>query len=271
MNRQLVEQIILALENDFHGDIDLLLNHVRSSLEEYKISKKQNAAPKGTGNVIIDIKNLSREYIVGQEKIHALKDINLEIYEGEIVALIGPSGSGKSTLLNLIGGLDTPSSGEIKVSDLSLKSMNDFQLSTYRNQTIGFIFQFFNLQPYLSVQENVEIPLIFRGEAPDLRAQASLEAVKAVGLEDRIKHLPNQLSGGQMQRVAIARSIVNKPKIILADEPTGNLDRNTGIEILNVIKEINKELNTTIILVTHDNFVANQADRIIQLSDGKLV
>jgi len=271
MKKEFLDEIIQTFEEEYNGDLEFFLSTLKTSLKSHKDAKNIQNQPKADAPILIDIKALSKEYVIGKEKVLALKDINLTIHEGEIVALIGPSGSGKSTLLNVIGGLDTPSRGDISIMQKSLKAMNDFQLSTYRNETIGFIFQFFNLQPYLSVQENVEIPLIFRGEDPAKRGEASRKAVESVGLIDRIKHLPSQLSGGQMQRVAIARSIVNQPKIILADEPTGNLDRNTGIEIMNLIKQINKQLNTTVIIVTHDSFIANQADRIIKLSDGKLV
>lgn len=262
--------ILKSLEEDFHGDVDLLLNEIRKKVEDYKLNKESKAV-KADANLQISIKKVSKQYKIGKEVVHALKEVDLDIYEGEILALVGPSGSGKSTLLHLIGGLDTPDEGEIRFGDIELHALKDKELSYYRNETIGFIFQFFNLQQYLNVKENVEVPLIFRGENPDIREKAAIEAVEAVGLKERIKHLPTQLSGGQMQRVAIARSLVNKPKIILADEPTGNLDRNTGIEIIELIRKINRELNTTVVIVTHDNFIASKADRIIKLSDGRIV
>lgn len=283
MNQILLDELRSLLQNEFHGDIDRMVTAIRSELHlatttgtEPEPAFPQSVAesalhPDKFGEVIIDLQNLSKEYKMGRETIQALKDVSLEIREGEIVSLIGSSGSGKSTLLNLIGGLDRPSQGRITVHGKDLEALSDKQISTYRNETIGFVFQFFNLQPYLNVLENVEIPLIFRGEATHARMQAASEAVQAVGLEDRGKHLPNQLSGGQMQRVAIARSLVNKPKIILADEPTGNLDRQTGIEILNFMKKINREFGTTIIIVTHDDFVARQGHRIIKLSDGMIL
>lgn len=271
MNDEIIQSLIQILKNDYHNDLDLFLSDIKSKLKSHQKEELLKQEKPKNKNTLIQIADLTKSYKVGEHNIDALKGISLDIYEGEIVALVGTSGSGKSTLLNLIGGLDTPTQGTIKVNNLTLSYMNDVQLSLYRNNTIGFIFQFFNLQPYLNIQENVEIPLMFRGKDLEIRRKASLEAIKAVGLENRITHLPAQLSGGQMQRTAIARAIVNKPKIILADEPTGNLDRNTGIEIINLIKQINKEKNTTVIIVTHDNFVANQADRIIKLSDGKLI
>jgi putative ABC transport system ATP-binding protein len=259
-----IKEWLATYKNKSELLIEDVTNYIRSAfILERKPGKK--------GKVVIKLENITRTYEMGKEKVQALKNVNLEIYEGEIVAVIGPSGSGKSTILNMIGGLDRPTSGTITVNEKSIGSLKDFELSTYRNKTIGFIFQFFNLQQYLNVQQNVEVPLIFRGERKAIREAAAKEAVGNVGLENRITHLPNQLSGGQMQRVAIARAIVNKPKIILADEPTGNLDKKTGAEILELMKELNTKLNTTIIIVTHDNSVAHQADRIIHVSDGEIV
>jgi ABC-type lipoprotein export system ATPase subunit len=263
-NKAAVMQMIAAYENRHEALIEDLTTFIRSQKVQVK------PAVKG-GKVAIKLENVNKTYEMGKETVHALKNANLEIYEGEIVAIIGPSGSGKSTILNMIGGLDRPTSGTISIHDQQLAHLKDFDLSVYRNQTIGFVFQFFNLQQYLNVRQNVEVPLIFRGERRHEREMAAVEAVQNVGLENRINHLPNQLSGGQMQRVAIARAIVNKPKIILADEPTGNLDKKTGAEILALMKELNAKLNTTIVIVTHDNAVAHQADRIIHVSDGEIL
>jgi putative ABC transport system ATP-binding protein len=270
MKKEFFNTILDAVEQDYNGDVELLLSDIRKSIEE----NRQDSGVKDLkleSQVLLQIKNVSKEYQVGKETIHALREVKLDIFEGEILALVGPSGSGKSSLLNMIGGLDTPTTGDILVGNSALNKLKDKELSIYRNQTIGFIFQFFNLQPYLNVRENVEVPLIFRGEDYSKRNAASLDAVESVGLKDRLEHLPNQLSGGQMQRVAIARAIVNKPRIILADEPTGNLDRNTGIEIIELIRKLNRELNTTVVIVTHDNFIANKADRIIRMADGRII
>lgn len=273
MNQKFRDILIKELEDNYHNDTELLLKNIKDEIQIYKLGKENESAKnvKKDGAKIIELKNIFKSYKNGNDEIEVLKDLNLDIYEGEIVALVGPSGSGKSTLLNLIGGLDKPTSGEIHINGKELSTLKDRELSHFRNQTIGFVFQFFNLQPYLNIQENVEIPLVFRGEHGHSRSEKSLKAIENVGLADRITHLPSQLSGGQMQRVAIARAIVTTPKIILADEPTGNLDRNTGIEIINLIKQINKDLNTTVIIVTHDNFIASQADRIIHISNGKIV
>lgn len=275
MNSETFTKIFELVNTNYHGDLDLFIHDLKEKYESQKSLEAQNTSTSSSRRdksekVIINIESVNKEYKTGSETLRVLKNINLEIYEGEIVALIGPSGSGKSTLLNLIGGLDTPTSGKLEVNGQELGKMNDFQLSNYRNQTIGFIFQFFNLQSYLNIKENVEVPLMFRAEEESERTKQSTIAVEEVSLSDRIKHLPSELSGGQMQRVAIARSIINKPKIILADEPTGNLDRNTGIEIIKLLKKINQELGTTILIVTHDNFIAGQADRIIRMNDGEL-
>lgn len=273
MNQKFREIVIAELDSNYHDDVDLLIKDIREEIELYKRRKqvKNYGRVNKDKNKIIEIKNVVKNYETSGGIVQVLKGVNLEVCEGEIVALVGPSGSGKSTLLNLIGGLEKPTSGEIYVNGKQLSLLNDSELSYFRNQTIGFIFQFFNLQPYLNVKDNVEIPLMFRGEPSQSRSSKSLKVIDDVGLSDRITHLPGQLSGGQMQRVAIARAIVTNPKILLADEPTGNLDRNTGIEIVNLIKEINRNFNTTVIIVTHDNFIANQADRIIHISNGKIV
>lgn len=254
-----------SYENKSEQLIDDITSYVRTIFQQVKKPAKK------AGKVIIKLEGVSRTYEMGKETVHALKNVNFEIYEGEIVAIVGTSGSGKSTILNLIGGLDRPTTGTISIDDKSIGKLNDYKLSSYRNLTIGFVFQFFNLQHYLNVQQNVEIPLIFGGKKKAFREEAARIAVTNVGLESRINHLPNQLSGGQMQRVAIARAIVNQPRILLADEPTGNLDKKTGTEILELMKELNTKLNTTIIIVTHDTSVAAQADRIIHVSDGEIL
>ncbi len=211
---------------------------------------------------------LEKQYALGKETIFALMPVDLEIEKGEMIAIMGRSGSGKSTLLQLIGGLDSPTRGTITVDGVDLSSMNDHDRSMYRNNTVGFVFQFFYLQPYLTVSENVQIPLIFRGEPIESRERKAEEALKSVGLEEMAQRLPNQLSGGQMQRVAIARAIVHEPQILLADEPTGNLDEKTGEEIMTLLKNLNREHNTTLIIVTHDSDLAAHASRVITVANG---
>ncbi len=220
---------------------------------------------------MIKISNLSKTYKVAKTEVHALQNINLEIGYNELVAIVGPSGSGKSTLMQMIGGIDKPTSGEILVNGKNIAKLNDAELSNYRNSTVGFIFQMFYLQNYLTVLENIKIPLFFRNIAKTEREKMAIEVAKQVGMIDRINHLPKELSGGQMQRVAIARAIVGNPQIVLADEPTANVDRANSDEIMKLFRKIHSENNSTIIVVTHDEKVAESCDRIIRIEDGKIV
>ncbi len=216
---------------------------------------------------LIRLQNISRRYQMGTETVHALRDVSLEIQRGEYVAIMGPSGSGKSTLMNLIGCLDTPTSGQYELNGVQVSEMNDNQLAEVRNREIGFVFQTFNLLPRSNALHNVELPLIYAGVPADERRQIALDAITQVGLGDRMHHKPNELSGGQRQRVAVARALVNKPSILLADEPTGNLDSKTGREIMALFAELSRKGNT-IILVTHEEDIARQAHRIIRILDG---
>ena len=220
--------------------------------------------------ILIRARQLTRVYKVGGEDVRALDGIDLDIAQGEFVALVGPSGSGKSTLLSLMGGLDRPSSGQIFVADLELGAANEKQLVTYRRERIGFIFQSFNLLMMRSAVENVETPLTIAGVTPKERRQRALSLLEAVNLKQRALHRPNELSGGEMQRVAVARALANKPLLLLADEPTGNLDSKTGSDILNLLREAVAGRGVTLILVTHDPQVADHADRIVHLRDGHI-
>lgn len=218
-------------------------------------------------NEIISLTNISRIYKVGSETIYALRDISLKIFKNEYVALMGPSGSGKSTLMNMLGCLDTPSGGEYILNNLSVAKMSDNELAEVRNKEIGFVFQTFNLLPRQSALENVMLPLVYAGISKTERQQKAEHAMEQVGLKDRMTHKPNELSGGQRQRVAIARALVNDPAIILADEPTGNLDSKTSVEIMGLFEAIHKSGNT-IIVVTHEEEIAKYAHRIVRLKDG---
>ncbi len=216
---------------------------------------------------IIDIKELRKTYVMGSDTINALKSVSIQIFKNEYVALMGPSGSGKSTLMNLLGCLDTPSSGQYLLNSIDVSQMSDSELAEVRNKQIGFVFQTFNLLPRMSSLENVALPLVYSGLKQEERIQKAEKALEAVGLKDRMSHKPNELSGGQRQRVAIARALVNDPAIILADEPTGNLDTKTSVEIMGIFEQIHKAGNT-VILVTHEPDIAEHAHRIIRLRDG---
>lgn len=216
---------------------------------------------------IISIKNVKKTYKIGDEVIEALKDVSLTIYKNEYVALMGPSGSGKSTLMNMLGCLDSPTSGEYILNDLSVAQMSDNDLAQVRNKEIGFVFQTFNLLPRATTLDNVALPLVYAGFGKEQRNKRAAEVLDSVGLGNRMNHKPNELSGGQRQRVAIARALVNSPAIILADEPTGNLDSKTSVEIMGLFEEIHRKGNT-IILVTHEEDIALHAHRIVRLKDG---
>lgn len=218
---------------------------------------------------LIDIKNIKRDFQLGNETINVLKGINLQINKGEYVALMGPSGSGKSTLMNILGCLDTPTSGTYILNSKDVSQMHDDDLAEIRNKEIGFVFQTFNLLPRTTALDNVALPMIYAGYSKSDRNERAKEVLMQVGLSDRMDHQPNQLSGGQRQRVAVARALVNKPSIILADEPTGNLDSKTSVEIMNLFNDIHKNGNT-VILVTHEEDIARYAHRIIRLKDGMI-
>ncbi|OAB40338.1 ABC transporter ATP-binding protein [Paenibacillus antarcticus] len=217
---------------------------------------------------ILTIENLSKTYGKGETAVKALYDVSFSIKKGEFVAIIGPSGSGKSTILHMLGGVDTPTSGKVFVDNTDIYNLNETELAIFRRRQIGLIYQFYNLIPVLTVEENITLPLLLDGHKVDKKQFD--EIVKTLNLENRLNHLPNQLSGGQQQRVSIGRALISKPAIMLADEPTGNLDSKNGNEIIELLKMFNKTYKQTLIVITHDERIALQADRIITIEDGRI-
>ncbi len=217
---------------------------------------------------ILEVTNLCKTYGKGDTMVKALDNVSFSVEKGEFLAIIGPSGSGKSTLLHILGGVDVPTSGSVVINQTDISNLDETALAIFRRRQIGLIYQFYNLIPILTVQENLTLPLLLDGRKPDKKQIDTL--VKRLGLENRLDHLPNQLSGGQQQRVSIGRALVNNPALMLADEPTGNLDSENSKEIISLLRQFNKEFNQTEIIITHDEKIANSADRVITIEDGKI-
>lgn len=217
---------------------------------------------------ILEVTNLCKTYGKGDTMVKALDNVSFSVEKGEFLAIIGPSGSGKSTLLHIFGGVDVPTSGSVVINQTDISNLDETALAIFRRRQIGLIYQFYNLIPILTVQENLTLPLLLDGRKPDKKQIDTL--VKRLGLENRLDHLPNQLSGGQQQRVSIGRALVNNPALMLADEPTGNLDSENSKEIISLLRQFNKEFNQTVIIITHDEKIANSADRVITIEDGKI-
>ncbi|MCR4757335.1 MAG: ABC transporter ATP-binding protein [Butyrivibrio sp.] len=217
---------------------------------------------------ILEINNLCKVYGKGETRVDALKDVSFDVEKGEFVAIVGPSGSGKSTLLHILGGVDTPTSGEVKIAGTDIGKLNETKLAIFRRRHIGLIYQFYNLIPILTVEENLTLPVLLDGKKPDKKLLEEL--VEKLGIGKRLKHLPNQLSGGQQQRVSIGRALMNHPAILLADEPTGNLDTENSKEIISLLRKFNREYNQTVIIITHDDRIALSADRVITIEDGMI-
>ena len=217
---------------------------------------------------ILEIRNLCKVYGTGETKVEALKNVAFDVEQGEFVAIVGPSGSGKSTLLHILGGVDSLTSGEVIISGTDISRLNEEKLAIFRRRQIGLIYQFYNLIPILNVEENMTLPILLDGRKPDQELLANL--VEKLGLRDRLNHLPNQLSGGQQQRVSIGRALMNHPALLLADEPTGNLDSANSREIVSLLRKFNKENKQTVIIITHDERIALSADRVITIEDGRI-
>jgi ABC-type lipoprotein export system ATPase subunit len=258
--------------DSFDGDIQAAIRALHDTYNDHKAeSTEKREIPRQSDRVIVSVSDVRKEYKIGKQKVPVLQGATLDIYEGEFVALTGASGSGKSTLLNLIGGLDKPTEGTITVDDLHIEKLKDSELSKFRNATIGFVFQFFYLQPFLRLGTNIEVPGMFGRIKSEERRERMKELADSVGLSDRVDHFPKELSGGQMQRAAIARALLNRPKILLADEPTGNLDSENSKSIISLLDTIRRKYGTTIVMVTHDRDIARHADREIVLKDGVVV
>lgn len=217
---------------------------------------------------ILEVTNLCKTYGKGDTMVKALDNVSFSVEKGEFVAIIGPSGSGKSTLLHILGGVDVPTKGSVVINQTDISNLDETALAIFRRRQIGLIYQFYNLIPILTVQENLTLPLLLDGRKPDEKQISTL--VKRLGLENRLDHLPNQLSGGQQQRVSIGRALVNNPALMLTDEPTGNLDSENSKEIISLLRQFNKDFNQTVIIITHDEKIANSADRVITIEDGKI-
>ena len=218
---------------------------------------------------ILEVKNLCKTYGKGDTMVKALDNVSFSVEKGEFIAIVGPSGSGKSTLLHILGGVDVPTSGNVIIDKTDISQLNETALAIFRRRQIGLVYQFYNLIPILTVEENLTLPLLLDGKKPDAKTVGNL--VNQLGLEQRLQHLPNQLSGGQQQRVSIGRALINNPALLLADEPTGNLDSENSREIISLLRRFNKQSNQTVIIITHDERIALSADRVIAIEDGKIV
>ena len=263
---QQIDDFLRLFSNDTVAAIEAIKNYNQA----VNTLKDKNAGI-SLSKVIISVESLTKTYKLNRQRMDVLKGVSLDIYEGEFVAITGASGSGKSTLLQLIGGLDAPSAGRVSISDVDINHLSDAKRSVFRNQTIGFIFQFFYLQPFLQIADNVAVPGMFAHSHRQYRKKRVSELLQKVGLGTQEKYYPKQLSGGQIQRTAIARALLNSPRILLADEPTGNLDSTNSKAIIDLFKHIRDEFGTTVVIVTHNPEIAAQADREIRLVDGIII
>lgn len=262
--QEAIDKLLALFNDDEQAAITAIKKHSLTKTSESKRSVSDRP-------VILEARNLEKYYKLGKTKVEALNGVSLEIHEGEFVAITGESGSGKSTLLQMMGGLDKPSDGVVRIDGVNLQKLKDGELSTFRGQTIGFVFQSFYLQPFLNLSRNIEVVGMFARLPRKDRVARVAELAEKVGLSNRLTHFPKELSGGQIQRAAIARALLNNPKIILADEPTGNLDSANSQSIIDLFESIRRDFDTAIVLVTHDQALARRADRIIRLQDGRVL
>jgi len=244
---------------------------MKQEKHEKQRSEHEDHKPGARAKTVLELRKVEKIYQMGEVKVPALRGIDLAVKEGDFIAIMGPSGSGKSTLLHMVGALDVPTKGMIRLGNTDIATLSESDLAQIRGKSIGFVFQTFNLISTLTALENVMLPLVFQEVAPGERRKRAVKLLTAMGMEQRMDHRPNELSGGEQQRVAIARALVVEPDIILADEPTGNLDYQTGLEIMNVLKKLHEEHKKTLIIVTHERFIAQFAHRIVQLHDGQIV
>lgn len=265
-NRQ-VADFLRLFDNNPHAAMKSIRQYIATKIDVVKTTT--DYVPNGP--LLIAVRHLEKCYSINRQKIVALDDISLDVYAGEFLAITGASGSGKSTLLQLIGGLDKPTSGAVIINNMTLGSLTDRELSEFRSKTIGFIFQFFYLQPFLRLGRNLEVPGMFARVKHEQRKKQVRELAETVGIADRLQHFPKELSGGQIQRAAIVRALLNNPRVILADEPTGNLDSASSAAIITLFEKIRREFGTTIVIATHDAAIARQADRVIRLQDGAII
>jgi putative ABC transport system ATP-binding protein len=272
MGGQVSKQQIDSFLSLFNYDSTAAIQAIRASSNGPKPASAAGLQkhPNLSHRTIIEVKDLTKEYKVGHQKISVLNGISFDVHEGEFLVITAPSGSGKSTLLQLMGGLERPTGGSITVGGVSLNSLSDRKLSEFRGQSIGFIFQFFYLQPFLSLERNLEVPGMFAHHKRHERQARTRELASTVGIADRLNHMPKELSGGQIQRAAIVRALLNNPRIIIADEPTGNLDNKNGTAIIDLFERIRDEFHTTVVVATHNQDIADRADRVLNLKDGVL-
>jgi ABC-type lipoprotein export system ATPase subunit len=259
------------MADDYTKSVSNMSQSVSDNVQETSVDILVENPTENLKQIIISVKDIVKEYKIGQHKVRALNGVTFDVYKGEFLALVGSSGSGKSTLLQLLDGLEKPTSGTITIDGVNLNTLSDSKLSRFRGQFIGFVFQFFYLQPFLKLGRNIEVPGMFAHMNRAERKQKVLQLAQSVGIADRLDHYPKELSGGQIQRAAIVRALLNNPKIILADEPTGNLDSQNGAAIIDLFDDIRRKFGTTIIVATHDMGVAQRADRVINLKDGALL